>query len=64
MSVVAKFKVDSIEGTQVLMSAVMKDSDNRDWSQYTPAGSINMNITNPTALDYFKVGNEHTLTFS
>ena len=64
MSVVAKFKVDNIQGTQVLMSAVAKDSENRDWSKYTPAGSISMNITNAGALDYFEVGNEYTLTFS
>jgi hypothetical protein len=37
--------------------------DNETWSKYTPSGKIEMNITNPAAIDAFEVGKAYNITF-
>lgn len=37
---------------------------NRDWSLYTPAGTLNMAITNPGAFGHFIVGQEIYVTLT
>lgn len=62
MTVRAKFFVNAIEqyaapadsGSVKLVANNSKEGDNKDWSMYTPSGSITMMITNPTAFDFFK----------
>lgn len=67
MSVRAKFFVRAIELTTgsvtVKLSAVCRGEDNKEWAQYTPAGSIEMNIKNELASDQFKPGDEFYVTF-
>lgn len=52
-----------IYGTEIEMEASMVDEDNKDWSQYTPMGKINMTITNEDAEGYFEPGELYTVTF-
>ena len=62
MRVTAKFFVNAIEqyaapadsGSVKLVANNSKEGDNKDWSLYTPSGSITMMITNPPAFDFFK----------
>lgn len=56
----AKFNIQEItlkpgqgNGGVVKMQAVSRGARNASWSQYTPAGSIEMHITNPSALQHF-----------
>lgn len=59
MRVRAKFYVSSVdlkpgtEGGQVKLQAVGRGARNAEWSQYTPSGSMEMNISNPRAFDQF-----------
>lgn len=66
MAVVAKFRVQSRTESagysepgktqeSVKLMAV-SDPANENWSKWTPSGSIDMVITNPAALDQFRVG--------
>lgn len=67
MAVVAKFRVQSRTESagygnkagktqeSVKLMAV-SGPENESWSKYTPAGQIEMTITNPAALDQFRVG--------
>lgn len=75
MAVVAKFRVQSRTESaswtgekgktqeSVKLMAV-SDPANENWSKWTPAGSIELTITNPAALDQFKVGEEFLVTFT
>lgn len=63
MNVRAKFRVQSVEGQTVKLSAAIDDA-NKSWSQYTPWGELTMAITNPAALEQFKVGEFVYLDFS
>jgi len=69
MSVKAKFWVQNIqdydEGAKsVSLSACIDGSEeNKEWSKYTPSGSIQMHISNPSAAEQFKIGDEFYLTF-
>lgn len=74
MSVVAKFRVSSrteyagwgdepgkTQESVKLMAAA--GPENKAWAAATPAGMIEMTITNPAALDQFKVGEYVMVTF-
>lgn len=62
MSVRAKYRVISVElyespadsGRVKLAAGNDKEGDNTDWSKWTPSGTIEMYITNPTAFLFFK----------
>lgn len=67
MSVRAKFKcisVTSTENSEVInLKVVTNDRDeNKEWSKYTPDGSLNMTVTNPLAFGEFKAGEEYLIT--
>lgn len=71
MSVTAKFKVHHVEEFEtsrvVHMAAVYSSdttSENYSWSQATPGGVIQMNITNPAAFNQFEVGHEYLVNFT
>ena len=65
----AKFVATSdawIEGERtVQLDAVTNDSEeNKSWSEYTPSGSLSMTISNPSAQDFFELGQEYFLDFT
>lgn len=69
MSVTAKFKVSDVVSRasyptckEVTLHAVAGE-ENKPWSEYTPAGTITMQITNPAAHGQFEVGKTYLLTF-
>jgi hypothetical protein len=58
---------DSAGTTRIARFTPVYDSDpahpNFEWSQATPAGYIELSITNPAAVAAFEVGAEYLLTF-
>ena len=77
LMILAKFKIDQITEdytgsneagepvTQksIKMSAVIgQDDPNKEWSKWTPSGRIEMVVTNPTAVEQFKVGKIYSIT--
>lgn len=36
---------------------------NESWSKATPSGKIELNVTNPAAIEQFTLGSEYELTF-
>jgi hypothetical protein len=70
MSVVAKFFVQTITehshqigSKQIVLAAVTRGEENKEWSKYTPSGKIEMSILNPGASDQFVIGEEFLVTF-
>lgn len=56
----AKFNVSSItefgnDGGKLvkLLPVINSNEDNKEWSQYTPSGSLELHITNPDAVIEF-----------
>lgn len=73
MSVRAKFKCHKKEmieqnGSDVasltFFASYGEGADNKDWSKWTPSGSLNMTITNPVAFNWFEEGKEYYLDFT
>jgi hypothetical protein len=68
-TVLAKFKVGSItdfghDNHNVNLSPVTTGSkENESFSMYTPSGKIEMHITNPNCIGFFKVGKEYYVEF-
>lgn len=64
----AKFFVASLttttSGGSVKLGAVCRGEDNKTWSQYTPAGTIELNILNVAALEQFVPGEEFYVDFT
>lgn len=68
--VTAKFFVKTITrhahqplAAQVELSAVTRGEDNKNWSRYTPSGTITMYVTNAAAIEQFELGKEYIITF-
>lgn len=40
------------------------ESENYTWSKYTPAGFMEMSVTNPAAFEQFVENKEYILTFA
>lgn len=63
----AKFIVTSVtsfkDQAKVALTAVTSGGGNEDWSKYTPAGAIEMTITNMDAAARFKPGVSYHVTF-
>lgn len=66
----AKFYVESInpyndEATTVLLRAVTSGSEeNKTFWKWTPAGTIQMTISNPAAIAQFEEGQEYYIDFT
>ncbi len=66
----AKFKCSSViqyEGQSIAtLNAVQRNDvpENTQFNTATPAGKLEINVTNPSALDYFKAGKSYYLDFS
>lgn len=52
-----------VDTEEVKFQAVMGD-ENKEWSKWTPSGSLSMSITNPAALEQFVVGKDYFLDFT
>ena len=50
----------------VTLRAVYQDgnTENANWSKYTPSGHMTINITNPTAIDAFSPGKFYYIDFT
>lgn len=68
-TLLAKFKVGFTtdfgnNNVKAHLSAVINDCpENKSFSIYTPSASVEIHITNPEALDFFKAGDEYTCEF-
>lgn len=68
-TLLAKFKVGSVtdfgnNNNEVNLSPVTSGSEeNKSFSQYTPSAAIQMHITNPAAIGFFKSGKEYYVEF-
>ena len=68
-TLLAKFKVGFItdfgnNNLKASLSAVINDCpENKLSSIYTPSAFVEIHITNPEALDFFKAGSEYTCEF-
>lgn len=70
MSVVAKFFVQTVEthdgsptADRVVLGAVCRGRENRQWASATPSGHIQLAILNDRATAYFEQGQEYLVTF-
>lgn len=73
MAVVAKFYVSALnksyypdQSEKPSESVTLNPcggEDNKQWSKWTPSGSIQMTITNQAALEQFEIGKEFFVTF-
>lgn len=52
-------KADGAKTQEGVVLAAVYGPGNEEWSKYTPSGRLEMQITNPAALDQFKVGDEY-----
>lgn len=52
-----------VDTEEVELMAVMGD-DNKEWSKWTPSGSLKMQINNPDAIAQFEVGKDYFLDFT
>ena len=43
--------------------AAVQGEENKTWTQWTPSGSAEMQITNPDTLAAFEVGKDYLVTF-
>ena len=52
------------ESRVIHFSAVKdEDTDNEQWSKWTPSGDIQIYVTNPAAFEQFEQGRSYLLTF-
>lgn len=69
MVIKAKFRCDSVmkfvNGETVELHPVVSGSDeNKEWSKYTPTGTVSMTITTEGAVNSFVPGKEYYLEFT
>lgn len=76
MSVIARFYIAEVSKTayskeyepqrKVVLRAATRGEENKSWAQATPAGSIEMNINNGTAGQWFEehLGEDIAVSFS
>lgn len=68
MAVRAKFYVaertQTTSGDRVVLQAVCRGEDNKQWSKFTPMGRIELSILNDAAVEQFIVGEEMYVDFT
>lgn len=52
-----------VEHTRVKLTC-LAGPGNEEWSKYTPSGSVEMSITNPSASSAFEVGQDYFVDFA
>ena len=52
-----------VDQERVKLQAVMGPG-NEEWSRWTPSGTLELNISNPAALEQFKVGQDYFIDFT
>ena len=57
-------KVDMYATTIRLQPVYAEDGPNKSWSKATPSGEVTMQITNPTAATFFRVGKSYLVNFA
>lgn len=71
-NVIARFYVDQItrraynpDHVEVVLKAAGRGEQNKTWAQYTPSGTLTMQINNPAAAQTFleNLGRDFELTF-
>jgi hypothetical protein len=51
------------ETNRIKLQAVIGPG-NEDWSKWTPSGELNIQISNPDAIDQFEVGKDYFIDFT
>lgn len=68
MAVRAKFYVEAVTkrvwGSEVVLRAVCRGEDNKEWSSATPSGVLTMSIRNDLAAEQFEPGQEMFIDFT
>lgn len=68
MTVRAKFyvaeKTQTTSGDRVVLQAVCRGEENKQWSKYTPSGRIELSVLNEVAVEQFVVGDEMYVDFT
>lgn len=49
---------------EVVKLTAVHGPGNEPWSKWTPSGSVQMHVTNPEAVNQFKVGGEYFVDFT
>lgn len=67
--VLARFKVGSVtdhgnDNHDVNLSPVTSGKGNESFSKWTPSGKMEMHITNPGCIGFFKPGKEYNIEFT
>jgi len=66
--IIAKFQCNTVaqsvsQDERVMLNAVYADSGpNKEWAKYTPSGSLDMTISNPSAQGQIKPGKFYKIT--
>lgn len=67
MSIRCKFRCSSVrtfEGSETVEFTAVDGEANKPWSQFTPYGKLEVNITNPDARGRFEPGKSYLLDIS
>lgn len=57
-------KQDMYATTIRLQPVYAEDGPNKSWSKATPSGEVTMQITNPPAATFFRVGKSYLVNFA
>ena len=55
---IAQFAHDP-EQRKIVLMAVTRGEENKEWSKYTPNGRLELSIKNPAASEFFEIGKEY-----
>lgn len=66
MSILAKLQCTHVtvgvnNETPVLAAVTATSEENKTWSQYTPSGRLELQITNPAVFGFFEPGSEYVV---
>lgn len=52
------------KNAEIVRLVAVSDPQNKEWAKWTPSGTIEMQIDNPSALDQFQVGGYYFVDFT